>query len=50
MTCKNCNGTGRCPKCRGTGVRNYRGFGLPNDGKCLYCNGSGVCRSCKGKQ
>ncbi|MHA1584046.1 MAG: hypothetical protein ACTSVU_03680 [Promethearchaeota archaeon] len=47
--CMNCNGTGRCPFCHGTGMRNYRGIGTTSKRKCDICHGTGVCRVCRGK-
>ncbi|QOJ20332.1 MAG: hypothetical protein HRU77_06265 [Gammaproteobacteria bacterium] len=38
--CMNCNGTGNCPMCEGTG--------LENGNKCGCCFGSGECPECDG--
>ena len=40
--CNNCNGTGRCAICDGSGRRSY--------GTCISCNGTGTCNSCYGKR
>ena len=43
-----CNGTGRCQWCGGSGVHGYIGFGEPDQsrGDCNICDGSGECRFC----
>ena len=40
--CTNCNGTGRCYMCDGSGRRSY--------GTCVFCNGTGTCKYCYGKR
>jgi hypothetical protein len=48
--CSACNGTGKCPQCRGTGHLGYPGYG-PVDtyhSPCIACQKSGVCRACRG--
>ncbi|WP_457918447.1 hypothetical protein [Candidatus Lokiarchaeum ossiferum] len=49
LPCRRCHGTGRCWMCRGSGKRNYRGYGKSSDQPCSYCQGTGVCRLCRGK-
>ena len=45
----NCNGTGRCPDCHGTGKAGWNGItNAPNAGRCPVCLGTGVCRKCGG--
>ncbi|MGC8777197.1 MAG: hypothetical protein ACP5Q4_00765 [Candidatus Caldatribacteriaceae bacterium] len=48
--CNDCNGTGRCHHCRGSGLKYYPGYGKPllNE-PCPWCYGTGVCRYCHGK-
>jgi hypothetical protein len=43
-----CNETGRCQWCGGSGVFGYIGFGEPDRtrGDCNICHGSGECRFC----
>ena len=48
--CGNCNGTGKCQVCKGTGRFGHPGIG-PVDrypSACNTCQGSGDCRACKG--
>lgn len=48
--CSKCNGTTRCPQCKGTGKVGYPGFGNLNNYKdCPWCHASGVCYICRGK-
>jgi hypothetical protein len=60
VECKTCNGTGKCPKCEGTGERDSAlGKGSVHctacrgTGKCPDCDGVGsfssVCRVCRGR-
>jgi DnaJ-class molecular chaperone len=44
--CKNCNGTGLCPTCKGTGQ--IPGFIVRKE-ECGVCNGTGVCPKCGGE-
>jgi hypothetical protein len=46
-----CNGTGKCQSCGGSGVHGYVGFGEPDQsrGDCNICDGSGECRFCFGE-
>jgi hypothetical protein len=44
--CNNCNSTGRCNHCRGTGK--YVPWDPNCDRKCYSCNGTGVCGFCQG--
>jgi hypothetical protein len=47
--CKNCNGTGRCLTCKGSGHFCYPRYGsVGNRPQCGVCQGSGTCRVCKG--
>jgi len=55
--CGNCDGTGTCPRCNGTGSEKDKdphprsGYINKNTGvvKCYGCQGSGTCWVCKGK-
>lgn len=49
--CPNCNGTGRCRHCRGTGALGYPGYGDVRHytSPCNFCLRSGVCRRCGGR-
>ena len=40
--CIDCNGTGRCANCDGSGRKSY--------GKCVWCSGTGTCNRCYGKK
>jgi len=46
-----CNGTGKCQWCGGSGVHGYIGFGEPDEarGDCNICDGSGECQLCFGE-
>ena len=46
--CPECNGNGRCEKCRGTGKWPY---GSSTAKECPWCDkkGNGVCKRCHGK-
>ena len=46
IKCENCNGTGTCPACHGSGKRQGIPHGQPNN--CLMCQGSGKCPQCQG--
>jgi hypothetical protein len=48
--CSKCNGTGKCPHCKGTSRYGYPGVG-PVDRypkQCIPCQSSGVCPACHG--
>jgi hypothetical protein len=47
-TCPDCNGTGRCKYCRGTGKLGWSGLVHTTELKCSQCYGEGVCRTCGG--
>lgn len=40
--CRECNGTGECAACEGTGAKGFRK-------RCAECDGSGKCDRCHGK-
>ncbi len=44
--CYNCQGTGMCQVCKGTGGQYWYGMGMQ---RCGACFGSGRCRGCGGK-
>ncbi len=48
--CGTCNGTGKCPQCKGTGRLGYPGYGQVDAYRtpCIACQESGVCRVCRG--
>ncbi len=47
--CVQCNGTGRCPTCKGTGQQTVPGLGAPRKTKCMYCTDNpGKCKTCGG--
>ena len=46
--CSDCNRSGRCKYCKGSGKANYPGYGEPSEEPCSWCQGSGVCYSCQG--
>jgi hypothetical protein len=47
--CVQCNGTGKCPTCKGTGQQTIPGLGEPRKVKCMYCTDNpGKCRVCGG--
>jgi len=46
-TCKACDGSGSCPKCKGEGTREaMKGSSRMH---CTTCRGTGVCSECKGE-
>jgi len=46
VTCEECNGSGKCPVCEGTGRIWY----MPEtDNWCAFCQGTGICSTCGGK-
>jgi len=47
--CTECNGTGGCKVCKGSGREGYSGKGRPlNSKECPQCYGTGVCQVCGG--
>jgi hypothetical protein len=48
--CLQCNGTGKCPTCKGTGQQILPGLGsTPRKVKCMYCTDNpGKCKACGG--
>jgi hypothetical protein len=47
--CVECNGTGGCNACKGSGKRGYTGRGSPADqSACPTCYATGVCQVCGG--
>ena len=47
--CSQCNGTGRCRHCSGTGSFGYPGFGSEDErGDCNVCDGGNVDMGCDG--
>lgn len=46
LNCSVCLGTGKCPKCSGTGERDT---GLKTTVYCTTCRGKGACRECGGE-
>lgn len=44
----NCNGSGRCQYCRGTGFNGWTGSHALAKTTCKFCLGTGVCRYCRG--
>ena len=46
VRCKNCNGTGRCLRCKGSGIV-FNPYSGEND-RCPACSGEGRCRVCFG--
>jgi len=44
--CSECNGTGRCRACGGTGY--LGGPTFPSGPSCAKCNGTGACYWCRG--
>lgn len=44
VTCRACNGKGRCKRCSGTGHDPVFGYNK----KCIKCGGSGHCPACNG--
>ena len=48
--CLFCQGSGKCGKCEGTGVRTIeRWFPRMGEIQCIACAGSGKCQLCSGK-
>jgi DnaJ-class molecular chaperone len=55
--CSYCNGTKKCPFCKGIGKRKIVVPDFPDknikstsyEETCVHCEGTGVCRYCKGK-
>jgi hypothetical protein len=50
--CTRCNGTGKCPACKGTGEQTLPGLGAaPRKVKCMYCaEKPRQCRACGGSK
>jgi hypothetical protein len=48
--CAACNGSGRCPICKGTGQQDVPGMGTdPRQVKCMHCaDNPGKCKTCAG--
>ena len=56
VTCKSCNGSGKCHQCEGSGrvvVGRSAGFagssGYPIYGECPRCGGTKNCQTCNGR-
>ncbi len=47
VKCTNCDGTGRCPACGGTGFKGTASLS-PNKVGCLVCRSTGQCKTCNG--
>ena len=49
--CLHCSGTGRCPRCKGTGIQTLAGVGDSRKVKCMYCTDDpGKCKVCGGSR
>jgi hypothetical protein len=47
--CTPCNGTGKCPACKGTGQQTIPGLGAPRKVKCMHCTDNPrQCKACGG--
>jgi|GEM_PF-3009800 len=47
--CTECNGTGGCKVCKGSGKKGYSGRGtLQDQSGCPTCYATGVCQTCGG--
>ncbi|WP_367355488.1 hypothetical protein [Atribacter sp.] len=47
--CDQCNGTGRCNHCKGSGKKIIQDMENPAMIPGIWCNGSGVCQWCRGR-
>jgi len=49
--CPFCDGSGRCSKCRGAGLRSVRRrwFSFEHLKACRVCEGTGTCQLCAGR-